>query len=203
MSDVVKSIYFKQSEIIDGISRLYCPDGFDCDATYGNGVFWKGRDRAEFCYDIDPQFDYVTEACSMNLPNENGSLGSMVFDPPFLTYIKQGRSHANGGAIMSKRFGGYYRYDELEDHYIHTISEAYRVLRHKGILVFKCQDIIHNHRMHCTHNNVINWCETEGFRLKDLFILAATHRMPSPQRGQQRHARVFHSYFLVLQKWGR
>ena len=72
MSEVIKSVYFKQSEIIEGISKLYCPDGFDCDATYGNGVFWKGRTRPRFCYDIDPQFDFVTEACSMNLPNDSG-----------------------------------------------------------------------------------------------------------------------------------
>jgi hypothetical protein len=29
--------------------------------------------------------------------------------------------------------------------------------------------------------------------------LTAKHRMPSPQKGKQRHARIFHSYFLVLE----
>jgi hypothetical protein len=54
--------------------------------------------------------------------------------------------------------------------------------------------------MHSTHYNVIGWAENEGFRLADLFILVATHRMPSPQKGTQKHSRIFHSYFLVLQK---
>lgn len=70
-------------------------------------------------------------------------------------------------------------------------------------MVFKCQDIIHNHRMHCTHYNVIKWAECEGFRLVDLFILTAKSRMPGPQKGKQRHARVWHSYFLVFEKCSR
>jgi len=76
----------------------------------------------------------------------------------------------------------------------------HRVLKKKGIMVIKCQDIIHNHKMHCTHVNVINWA-AGMFRLKDLFVLPAKHRMPSPNRkGVQKHARIFHSYFLVLEK---
>jgi hypothetical protein len=74
------------------------------------------------------------------------------------------------------------------------------VLKKGGKLVFKCQDIIHNHAMHCTHNRVINMAEIEGFRLLDLFILPARSRMPGPQKGTQRHARVWHSYFLVFRK---
>lgn len=100
---------------------------------------------------------------------------------------------------MAARFGGYYSYDQLESHYKATMRECSRILKHKGVLVFKCQDIIHNHRMHCTHASAIEWAREYGFRLKDLFVLGAKSRMPSPQKGQQRHARVFHSYFLVLQ----
>jgi hypothetical protein len=57
--------------------------------------------------------------------------------------------------------------------------------------------------MHATHVNVCNWAEHEGFRLLDLFILPAKSRMPGPQKGTQRHARVFHSYFLVFVKPGK
>jgi hypothetical protein len=89
-------------------------------------------------------------------------------------------------------------------HYRGTIFEAHRVLKKKGILVVKCQDIIHNHAMHCTHINVVNW-SAGNFRLKDLFVLAAKHRMPMPEsttenKRMQKHARVHHSYFLVLEK---
>jgi len=199
LGSVVRSVYETQDEILAGIMRLHCPGGFDADLTYGNGQFWKKLPRPRLCYDITPLHEGVQQADSAALPLTPGAIGSAVFDPPFLTYVKQGRAH-NGKVAMTSRFGGYYTYDELETHYRDTISEAYRVLRPLGRLVVKCQDIIHNHRMHCTHANVINWAEIEGFRLMDLFVLPARHRMPGPQKGTQRHARVFHSYFLVFER---
>lgn len=120
-----------------------------------------------------------------------------------MTYVRAARE-GNGNMVMAKRFGGYWRYDELEKHYRETLIEAHRVLSKKGIMVFKCQDIIHNHKMHCTHMNVMEW--SKGlFRLKDLFILPAKNRMPIPQqegtkKKVQKHARIFHSYFMVLER---
>jgi len=81
---------------------------------------------------------------------------------------------------------------------------SYVVNNKKGIFVIKCQDIIHNHRLHPTHVYTIQWAENL-FNLKDLYILAAKSRMPMPQKENearriQRHARIFHSYFLVFQR---
>jgi len=199
----VRSLYDDQNAILHGIKRLYCPDGFECDMTYGNGAFWKTLERPKYCYDITPQKPEAVEADSRMLPLERESLGNAVFDPPFLTYVKNGREHKGGKVAMTARFGGYWRYDELEDHYRDTISEAWRVLKPGGVFVMKCQDIIHNHKMHCTHYKSIMMAEMEGFRLADLFVLAAKHRMPGPQKGTQRHARIWHSYFLVFAKPGK
>ena len=197
---MIRSVSESQSEILASIRQLHCPDGFEVDATYGNGAFWNGTDEPKYKFDITPLKEGVVEADSRLLPLEANSIGSLVFDPPFLTYVKNGREHKGGAVAMTKRFGGYYRYEELEDHYQESISEAYRVLRKGGKLVVKCQDIIHNHQMHPTHVKVIQWADMEGFRLVDLFVLAAKHRMPGPQKGTQRHARIFHSYFLVFKK---
>lgn len=198
--EVVRSVYFDQTEILRGIMKLHCPDGFDCDMTYGSGNFWKNLPEPRFKFDISPQVAGVEKACSTMLPLNHESISSIVFDPPFLTYIRSGRI-GNGSMVMAKKYSGYWRYEELEDHYLHSISEAYRVLKKSGILIFKCQDIIHNHAMRCTHANVINMSFREGFRLKDMFVLAAKNRLPSPNRlGTQKHARIFHSYFLVFEK---
>lgn len=201
-----KSVYETNHEILEAISQLHCPSGFDCDMTFGNGAFWTKLDRPRLCFDITPLHDGVVQANSGALPVGDGSLDSCVFDPPFLTYVNNGRAHATTDgktAVMSKRFGGYWAYSELEDHYKATLAEAARVLRKGGVMVFKCQDIIHNHRLHSTHTNVINWGAAVGLRLKDLFVLVAKHRMPtraaSHGRQTQRHARVHHSFFLVLE----
>jgi len=197
---MIRSYYEDQDDILRAIQTLHVPEGFQCDATYGNGAFWKALPRPGLCFDITPLADHVVQACSTMLPLEAASLDNIVFDPPFLTYVKNGRGHKNGAVAMTKRYGGYYKYEELEEHYRHSISEAWRVLKKGGKLIFKCQDIVHNHALHPTHCRVVWMAEIEGFKLLDLFVLPARSRMPGPQKGQQRHARVWHSYFLVFRK---
>jgi len=196
----LRSVYFTQSEILDAIESLHCPGGFDADVTYGNGSFYKGRSEPRLKFDIQPLSDGVVRADSGNLPLDKGDAKSIMFDPPFLTYVRAGRDHKAGKVQMTARFGGYWNYSDLQEHYCATISEAARVLDVGGIFVVKCQDIIHNHKMHCTHAMVIQEAQSLGFRLRDLFVLAAKHRMPGPQKGKQRHARIFHSYFLVFER---
>ena len=202
MNEVIRSTSYDQKEILRNIEALHIPEGFECDITYGNGTFWLDRKSPKYCYDIEPNED-ADYGCSTDISHPTGSLNSIIFDPPFLTYVRNGRE-GNGNMIMSSRFAGYWRYDELQDHYVKTLKECARVLVDKGILVVKCQDIVHNHRLHCTHAMVMEQAAKVGLFCKDLFILCAKHRLPAPNRkGKQRHARVFHSYFLVLQKQNR
>lgn len=193
---MIKSISYNQHEIIENIIKLHIPKGeIDIDCTFGNGSFYsKGIKRPFHCFDIDPLFDYVKKHSSCSMPIHSNTVNSIIFDPPFLTYIKKGREH---NSIMGKRFSGYWAYSELEEHYSKTIKEAHRVLNKKGILIIKCQDIIHNHKLHATHINITNWADTL-FRLKDLFILNAKNRIGHNRK--QQHARVYHSYFMVLEK---
>lgn len=197
----IQSVSYDQDYIIKSIMELCGIEQFDADLTYGNGGFWKNLPPPKIKFDLDPQTVDTIQANSMALPLGQDCMDSLMFDPPFLTYIKAGREH---NSVMGKRFSGYWRYDELEMHYRGTLFEANRVLRKGGIFVIKCQDIIHNHKMHCTHANVINWAEGM-FRLKDLFVLPAKHRMPMPEsktgtKRKQQHARIHHSYFLVFEK---
>lgn len=197
---VIKSVYTDQQEILTAIMTLCGIQKFDVDLTYGNGGFWKNRELPVNRFDLDDSLSGLTAICSSaNTPLVDSSVKSVMFDPPFLTYVRANRT-GNGEMVMAKRFAGYWRYDELEKHYRTTAIEVARIISKKGVFVVKCQDIIHNHRMHCTHVNMINWV-APYFRLKDLFILNATHRMPSPNRaGTQKHARIFHSYFLVFER---
>lgn len=201
---MIKTISENQEEIIQSIIDLHCQGSIQCDITYGNGAFYKNIQRPEFCYDIEPLSDFVIKSDSSKIPNNDKSLQSIMFDPPFLTYIKQGREH---NSIMGKRFSGYWAYNELENHYKSTLQDVSRVLSFGGKLIFKCQDIIHNHKMHCTHFNVIMWAKEYGLELCDLFILCAKNRIPvrANKHGKQtqKHARIYHSYFLVFEKLKR
>lgn len=195
---MIKSISYDQHEIIRNIINLHCPDGIECDLTYGNGSFYKEFiPRPPLCYDIQPLYDFVKEGDSTNINQLDDSIKSIMVDPPFLTYIKKGREH---NSIMGKRFSGYYTYEELSFHYHSTLKEVERVLKKGGVLIFKCQDIIHNHKFLCTHLNVITWALQCNLKLIDLFVLCAKNRIPIYTVKTQQHARVFHSYFLVFKK---
>ena len=186
MGSVIRSLIEDQHEIIRSIETLHVGGSFEADCTYGNGSFYEDREPPRLKFDIDPQVEDVVKADSRALPLADKSLSSLMFDPPFLIYVRQDRE-GNGKMIMARRFSGYWRYDELEEHYEATIKEASRVLKKDGVLVVKCQDIVHNHRLHATHARVIQWGEKHGFRLLDLFVLGARHRLP-------------HSYFVVLKR---
>ena len=198
---IIRSIYDDQFEILDSIISLHAQTNtFDVDLTFGNGSFYKrGIPEPQHRFDIDDTLPNITKCCNSNDTRlGTASVQSVVFDPPFLTYIRKQRM-GNSNMVMSQRFSGYWHLDELIAHYTSTLKEAARILKHNGIMVIKCQDIIHNHRLFCTHAQILNW-SNESFRLKDLFIQRATHRMPVPNRRTQKHARIFHCYWIVLQR---
>jgi tRNA G10 N-methylase Trm11 len=200
---MIKSVSENQNDILNAIKELHLNGKeYQCDITYGNGSFWKHINPPKLKFDITPLQKDVTKASSTNLPLSNNSLDNVVFDPPFITYVKKGRNH---NSVMAKRFGGYYSYEELIEHYEGTIIETHRVLLKKGKLIFKCQDIVHNHSLKVTHANVIMLAEENGFKLVDMFVLIAKHRMPirnkmNQNNWKQKHARIYHSYFLVFEK---
>jgi hypothetical protein len=196
---IVKSFSTSQKTILAWIQQLHCPRGFECDLTYGNGGFWKTTTRPFHCFDLEPTQKFVRAADSRSIPLEEDTLNSVVFDPPFITYVRSGSR-----SIMAKRFSGYWSYEELTEHYKETLRDVCRVLKEKGVLIFKCQDIVHNHRLHCTHANVISWACEFSFILKDMFLLIAHNRMPTKASANgkqcQKHSRIHHSYFLVFEK---
>ena len=125
---MIRSVYYNQQEIISSVMELCHIDRFDADVTYGNGQFYKNMTSPKFCFDIDSEAlgkaaasddSIKITASSNNIPLDDNSVSSLMFDPPFLTYVKAAREH---NSIMAKRFGGYWRYDELEDHYKSTIN---------------------------------------------------------------------------------
>lgn len=91
----------------------------------------------------------------------------------------------------------------LHQCYRDMLKEAYRILKAKGILIFKCQDKVSSGRQYMSHVFVMNEAVKLGFYPKDLFILTAKSRLVADWQRNQKHARKFHCYFWVFQKNGR
>ena len=202
---MVKSISYDQTEIINWILNLHVPSHkIDCDPTYSVGNFYKntGIERPEYIYDINPQVEEVVKGDSRCLPLPDGSIECLMFDPPFLaTTGKSLSSEDSNGNIINKRFGVYPNERELHQFYIDSLREFNRILKDKGVLIFKCQDKVSSGKQYMSHVFIMNEAVKLGFYPKDLFILLAKNRVVADwQLKNQKNARKFHSYFLVFEK---
>lgn len=199
MSDLlVKSVFDNQHNLIKGIMSLYGISRFDLDPTYGKGGFYKnGVPKPVARYDIDPQFKHVRKADCCDLTIASESIHSMIFDPPF---IAAGRNKKDTGIIYGRFSKVAGNMSELFSFYSRSLLEFYRVLEKDGILVFKCQDVVHAGKNYFTHVYIYNVAEKMGFRPIDLFVLVASTRMSQWNMKKQRHARKYHCFFWVFRK---
>ena len=192
----IKSISFKQDEIIESILHLHSVNNrIDVDATYSIGNFYKGGiQKPEYKFDINPQAEGVLQADARHLPLGYESVYTIMFDPPFL--IKTG-----DGSIIKDRFSCFPDVKSLWQFYYDSLKEFNRVLKPKGIVIFKCQDAVLGSGQHFMHVEIMNYAVQIGFYPKDLFILLFKNRMYQEKdlTGQQ-HARKHHTYFWVFQK---
>lgn len=201
---MVKSISYSQEEIIKWILDLYVPSKhINLDATYSIGNFYKntGIQEPEYKFDINPIIDGVEFGDVRNLPIEDNSIDCQMFDPPFLATTGESLKSNVSNNIINKRFGVYDNEKLLHQMYIDAMKESYRILNDNGILIFKCQDKISSGKQYLSHVFIINEAIKIGFYPEDIFILLAKNRIVADwQLKNQKHARKFHSYFIVLKK---
>ena len=203
MSDLIRNISYDQGEIIRNILKLHVPGGrIDCDPTYSTGVFYKGTgvDAPALRFDIEPQAEGVVKADARHLPIADESISCMMFDPPFLA--TKGKSLTDGsGNVINRRFGVFPDEHQLHKFYKDAISEAHRVLKENGILIFKCQDKVSSGKQYWSHVFVMNEAVKACFYPVDLFILLAKNRIVADwQKRNQKTARKYNSYFWVFKK---
>ena len=202
--EMITSINYSQIDIIQNIIQLYIPQGkIDADVTYSKGVFYKNGNIQEpqYKFDINPQTVDTVQADCRNLPLLDNSINSLMFDPPFLATSGKSLSTQENNNLILRRFGYYCNEKELHKFYQDALNEFNRVLINNGILIVKCQDKISSGKQYLSHVFIINQAIEQGFYPEDIFILLAKSRIVADwQIKNQKHARKFHSYFIVFRK---
>ena len=199
---MVKSVYTSNYDAITNIMHLYNIERFDLDCTYSKGSFWKDLPGPVYKTDLIPANDTVVEANSENLPFEDGTMRTIMYDPPFVVAGSSYKNNKEGSSIIAKRFEGYTNYKELTDNYYNTLKELYRVCQKGGYVVMKCQDTVSGGKNHFTHCLIMNMAMEIGFYPRDMFILHNKVRINSfgTKWTKQEHARKYHSYYWVFEK---
>ena len=227
LDETIKNISYNQHEILFNIMQMHNGGNpFECDPTYSIGNFYgdfkmKKSDGTEIPFTI-PQPKYKFDVCPQaegvekidplgRLPLDDNSVSSINFDPPFCVSVgksmKQDPRHTEvddkpNRCIITNRFDGYYPRFDMYASYSHWLTEALRVLKPDGIMVFKCQATITGGLYAVT--DCYTWFEATriGFYTLDRFILLAKGRLIGRMHKQE-HARNFTSTFWVFQKPGR
>lgn len=218
---VIRSVSNNQHEILYNIAKLY-NDGnaqFDVDLTYSEGNFYgdftvkSGDDGEQYTVtipqptikcDIAPMTDDIVKLDPWGeLPFEDNSFKTVVFDPPFVISPRDCKSVIDGNeksCMIFNRFSGYYPVNELLDSYKSWLERIYRVLKDDGILIFKCQPTVTGGKQLNSHHYIWFIAESLGYDLIDEFLLVSNQRLISGKVTKQVHARKYHSYFYVLKK---
>ena len=218
-NETISSVASNQHKIIFDICQLYNNGNtsFDLDLIYSEGKFYgehtyiKPDGTKETLYIEQPKHKCDVAPISEdilkiepwgNLPFENDTMQSIMFDPPFIISPRTAPSVFTGDKTNNRifrRFSGYYPVNELLDSYFHWMKECYRVLKDDGILIFKNQPTVTGGKQLNTHHWVWLCSEILGFDVVDEFILMAKQRIIGKIQNQQ-HARKYHSYFYVIRK---
>lgn len=196
MSKHYKSYFENEQECLKAILEIHNNGKtFDCDPMFNKGYFYKEVEKPKYKFDINPIVAECEQANAENLPLESNSISSMVLDPPFMICTRESQRN-----FYSSRTHSYYNSnDDLIRSYRALLTEAYRVLKNKGLCVFKCQDYTDSKTL-MSHCIVYNLATEIGFYTKDLAILNIPKSKVYNGNTKQRHFRKVHTYFWIFIK---
>lgn len=215
-SDLAMSAYVDGNEnVFPHVLDLHVQKGSKvADVTWGRGVFWKKVPKGS--YEILAT-DIAMGIDCRNLPYADNSIDCVVLDPPYMEgFYRKNNNHKAGSGSHSSLAQAYSNGDEINadtknigtkkwhaavtDVYFKASTEAYRVLKKKGVLIVKCQDEVSAGKQWLTHVEIINELESMGYYTKDIFVVVRLNKPAVSRLKKQVHARKNHSYFLVFIK---
>jgi len=162
---------------------------------------WKGSQWAERVtyYDRDSLMnpDFVVEW--NNMPDADGSVDVLVYDPPHLpdaaaspkSLARYGRDYGLGKGIKADNVG------ELHAPFL---AEARRVLKHDGLIFAKIKDYVHNHRYQWNLELFNTAVRGAGMTPCDLIIKRdpCGGNLKSGRWQKAHHAKNTHCYWIVV-----
>lgn len=201
---MIRSVQTSDEQIILDLLKLHSKVGYiHLDPTYSKGVFYKNIQSPIIKSDLSPIDETVFKSDFTDLSFiDDGTIDSIVFDPPFVISGKTYKNNVEGSSRIAKRFTGYYSWTDIKESYDKALSEMYRIMSNDAVLLFKCQDTVSSGKNHFTHVYVMNSAVSRGFYAKDLVIKESKSKMTSfgGRWKTQRHVLKYHSYWWCFVK---
>jgi tRNA G10 N-methylase Trm11 len=195
------------ADLFVDILDLYAPPGsLIADVTCKAGSFWKhvdgayttlGSDISKKVFKRPSAIDHHLVADAIYLPYRDESLDVCVVDPPYGNGGTTTRTDAVAKTYALRGMGKGPR--GILKLYDRMFLEIQRVLKPKGIVIAKCQDMVNNGEQWWMHISIYEMARDLGFKMEDIFV-PVQNKEPMMRHDYQKHARKNHSFFLVFQK---
>ena len=195
----------EDAELLEKMLQFYpkTQPGRLLDATANSKRFWRDSTRPVIGMDIELRYRPDVLGTSLSMPFKGQSFDVVVYDPPHVP--NQGKDKQKDFGV---RFGlGSKSSANTNYNFSHTfppfVEEAYRVLKHQGVLLCKITDYVHNHRMQWAHIDLIQAATAVGFYACDCIIKVRKGPIIDTRWKVAHHARKQHCYWLVFRKSDR
>jgi hypothetical protein len=173
------------------------------DVTANRRRMWKGVSISArvLYYDSDPGVGPDVTCRWDSLPDTDGSVDVLVYDPPHLPSASASpKSHRQMVADygLAQAPDG----DSIAGSHRGFLAEAVRVLTDDGLIFAKIKDHVHNHRYQWVLREFTLACEALGLTPCDLIIKRdpCGGNLKSGRWIRSHHARNVHCYWVVIRK---
>lgn len=199
----IESVYQgKDSGLLDMMFGFYAPAAETiADVCCNARRMWKGSQWAGVVkyYDIDPEMQPDTVCGWDNLPDGDGTVDVLVYDPPHLPV-------AAASEKSLKRYGTDYglgrsvKADNVDSLHAPFLAEAKRVLKPDGLIFAKIKDYVHNHKYQWNMAMFNQRVVEAGMTPCDLVIKKdpCGGNLKSGRWKKAHHAKNVHCYWVVV-----
>ncbi len=196
-------------ELLPELFAFYAPEAKEVrDVTANTRKMWKGVSIASspnvLYYDIDPTMNPDHVCDWSDLPDADGSVDVLVYDPPHLPLaaaspLSMDQMKDDYGLAKSVKA------DNIVSMHKPFLEEAKRVLKKDGLIFVKIKDYIHNHAYQWNLHEFNGVVREVGMTPCDLIIKRdpCGGNLKSGRWIKGHHARNTHCYWVVVRNSNR
>ena len=197
----------KDNGLLDAMFEFCAPNASRIiDVCCNKRRMWKGSKVASkvtyYDRDASMQPDVVCEWSDM--PDENGSVDVLVYDPPHMPDAA-GSEKSLGQYASGYGLGQGIKGDNINSIHGDFLTEARRVLKKDGLIFAKIKDYVHNHRYQWNMAAFNDAVRLAGMTPCDLVIKCdpCGGNLKSGRWNKAHHARNVHCYWIVVRNSAR
>lgn len=192
----------KDAGLLDEMLAFYAPSAQRIvDVCCNERRMWKGSQAAQRVvgYDVDPAMLPDVVADWSSLPDADGSVDVLIYDPPHLP-VAAASPKSDQRFAASFGLGRSVKADNVASLHAPFLKEAKRVLKPDGLVFAKIKDYIHNHRYQWNLNLFNEAVCDADLTPCDLIIKRdpAAGNLKSGRWEKAHHARNVHCYWAII-----